>query len=71
MKYDDVPAGQMLIYTFPDGKASPQVELANESLWLSQPLIAELFQTTQQNVSVYIANVYDEEAPGWRATTRR
>lgn len=66
-----LPSGQMLIYATPDGKASIQVELADESMWLPQALIAELFQTTQQNVSVHIANVYDEGELDPESTSRR
>lgn len=71
MNDETLPAGQMLIYATPDGKASIQVELADESLWLPQALIAELFQTTQQNVSVHIANVYDEGELDPETTSRR
>ncbi len=71
MENGELPAGQMLIYATPDGKASIQVELAGESMWLSQALIAELFQTTQQNVSVHIANVYDEGELDPESTSRR
>lgn len=71
MEIGGLPTGQMLIYATSDGKATIQVELANESLWLSQALIAELFQTTQQNISVHIANVYDEEELNPELTSRR
>lgn len=60
MDHDDVSAGQMLVYTGPDGEAKINVQLAGESVWMPQALIAELFQTTQQNISLHIANVYEE-----------
>lgn len=50
----------MLIYSTPNGTNKIDVQLADESVWLPQSLIAELFQTTQQNISVHIANVYEE-----------
>jgi hypothetical protein len=37
------------------------VRLEDESVWLTQPLMAELFQTTQQNVSQHILNSYEKE----------
>jgi hypothetical protein len=40
-------------------------------MWLSQSLIAELFQTTRQNISAHIANVYDEEELDPDLTSRR
>jgi len=36
------------------------VRLENETVWLTQQLMAELFQTTQQNISLHIRNVYEE-----------
>jgi len=66
-----LPDGQMLIYTTPDGKTDIQVELIHESLWLSQAAIAKLFQTSQQNVSAHIVNVYDEGELDPDVTSRR
>jgi len=53
-------AGAFLIYQSEDGQIKLDVRLENESLWLTQPLMAELFQTTQQNVSQHIQNIYEE-----------
>lgn len=36
-----------------------------ETVWLTQPLMAELFQTTQQNISQHIQNIYEEGADGF------
>lgn len=45
-----VPAeSSFLLYTTEDGKARIQVKLQDETVWLPQRLMAELFQTTQQN----------------------
>src|SRR5690606_10050318 len=60
MANGDLSAGQMLVYTGPDGEAKIDVQLVDESLWMPQALIAELFQTTQQNISLHINNVYEE-----------
>lgn len=49
-----------IIYESEDGKIKLDVRLQNETLWLTQPLMAELFQTTQQNISQHILNIYDE-----------
>ncbi len=37
-----------------------EVRLQDETVWLTQPLMAELFQTSQQNISQPIQNIYDE-----------
>ncbi len=54
------PQGELLVYQTDDGQVKLDVRLENESLWLTQARMAELFQTTQQNISQHILNVYDE-----------
>ncbi len=53
--------GQFLVYQAEDGKLKLDVRFEGETVWLTQPLMAELFQTTQQNVSQHILNIYQEE----------
>jgi hypothetical protein len=52
---------ELLIYTSPDGKTRIDVRLLNESVWLTQAQMAELFQTTKQNVSLHVKNVFEEK----------
>jgi len=47
-------------YTSADGAVSLEVRTDGETVWLTQQQIAELFQTTQQNVSLHLLNVYEE-----------
>ena len=51
---------EILIYQTPQGDTKIDVLVENETVWLSQVQMAELFQTTKQNVSLHIKNVYDE-----------
>lgn len=37
-----------------------EVRLENETVWLTQQHMAELFQTTQQNISLHLQNIYEE-----------
>ena len=53
------PGGQMLIYR--DGAANLQVRLDGQTVWLTQAAMAELFQTTKQNVSLHIQNILEEK----------
>jgi hypothetical protein len=55
-----VATGQFLVYEAEDGRIKIDVRLAEETVWLPQPLMAELFQTTQQNISQHILNIYQE-----------
>lgn len=52
--------GEVLVYQTDDGQVRLDVRLENETVWLTQPLMAELFQTTQQNISQHILNIYEE-----------
>jgi len=49
-----------LFYSSDDGKSKIEVRLENETVWLSQMQMVELFQTTKQNVSLHIKNVFAE-----------
>ncbi len=53
-------AGEIIFYQNEDGRVRVQARLENETLWMTQPQLAELFQTTQQNISQHIQNVYAE-----------
>jgi hypothetical protein len=52
--------GDILLYESQEGRLRLEVRLQDETLWLTQQQLAELFQTTQQNVSQHIRNIYDE-----------
>ena len=43
--------GGFLIYQGEDGRLKLDVRLQDETVWLTQPLMAQLFQTSQQNIS--------------------
>ena len=52
--------GQILIYQTESGQTKLEVRLEGQTLWLSQAGLAELYQTTKQNISLHIQNVYEE-----------
>jgi hypothetical protein len=64
-----VPAGQMLIYS--DGGLKLQVRLDGQTVWLSQAGMADLFQTTKQNISLHIQNIFEEEELAPEATVKQ
>ncbi len=49
-----------LIYQTEDGLVKIDVRFEDESVWLTQQRMAELFQTSQQNISLHITNIYEE-----------
>jgi hypothetical protein len=54
------PGGQFLVYQTEDGKLKIDVRFEGETVWLTQQHMAELFQTTQQNISLHLQNIYAE-----------
>ncbi len=51
---------QIIIYKTEDGKTKIDVRFENDTVWLSQNALAELFQTTKQNVGQHIKNILEE-----------
>lgn len=51
---------EMIIYNTEDGKAKINLHLEDGQIWLNQLEIAELFQTTKQNISKHIKAVFVE-----------
>ncbi len=54
------PRGEVLVYQTDDGKIKLDVRLEDETVWLTQQLIAQLFQTTVPNISMHIRNIFEE-----------
>src|SRR5690625_3008481 len=61
-----VAMSDMILYTSEDGQARLNLRAEAGSIWLTQAEIAELFQTTKQNVSLHAKNIFEdgELAPG-------
>jgi hypothetical protein len=59
MNEPDSPS-QLLIYQSEDGRIRLDVRFEGETVWLTQQLMAELFQTTQQNISLHLQNIFEE-----------
>ncbi|MEY3237753.1 MAG: hypothetical protein RI883_1854 [Bacteroidota bacterium] len=51
---------QIIIYQTENGETKLDVRLENETVWLSQKLMAELFQTTPQNITIHLKNIFEE-----------
>ena len=63
--------GQFLVYEAEDGRIKIDVRLADETVWLSQRLMAELFQKDVRTVNDHILNVYEEHELEPEATIRK
>jgi hypothetical protein len=51
---------QVIIYQTEDGHTKINVRLENETVWLSQKHLADLFQSSKQNISHHISSIFDE-----------
>ncbi len=52
--------GEFLLYETEDGRTRVECRFAEESLWLSQAMMAELFQTSPQNITLHLKALYAE-----------
>ncbi len=51
---------QLIIYQTDKGAIKLEVRSENETVWLTQKLMAELFQTTVANINIHLKNIFDE-----------
>ena len=57
---DNLPAiGEFLVYE-EGGRIKINVRLEDETVWLTQQMMAELFQTSKQNISHHVQGIYEE-----------
>jgi hypothetical protein len=61
--------GEVLIYKTDSGKTKVDVRLVNESLWMTQSDMAQLFQCSADNISLHLKNIYEEGELTQEATT--
>ena len=54
------PKGEFLLYQTEDGQTRIECRFAGETIWLSQATMAELYQTSKQNVSLHLKNLHEE-----------
>lgn len=78
MPADDEPArpspapdSGMVLYQTEDGRARIQCRFEDETIWLTQRLIAELFQKDVRTINEHLVNIYDERELERAATIRK
>lgn len=60
MSNETLPQSEFILYQTEDGRTRIQCRFENETLWLTQAQIAELFQTTPQNVTLHLKAIFAE-----------
>ena len=63
------PSGQVVVYEVEGGEARVDVRLDRETVWLTQRQMADLFETSPDNVSVHLKNVFSSRELDRAATT--
>ena len=66
-----VPAGEILVYQTEDGKTRVECRFEQETVWLSQALIGELFQVSVPPVNEHLKNIFEEAELAPEATIRK
>jgi len=61
---------QFLIFTAETGNPKIEVRVEGEMVWLTQKLMAELFDTTPQNITLHLKNIYEEGELGENSTCK-
>ena len=57
---EPLPQSELLLYQTEDGRTRIQCRFENETIWLTQAQIAELFQTTPQNITLHLKSIFEE-----------
>lgn len=69
MKKDNQKS-QIVIYKAEDGQVKIDVRFENETVWLTQNALATLFQTTKNNISLHVKNIFEEGELSKKATVK-
>lgn len=67
---DAVPTGELILYQTEDGRTRIECRLEGETIWLTQALMAELFQTTPQNITQHLREIYADGELDEKATCK-
>ena len=65
-----LPDNQIAFYQSPRGSVNIEVLYAEENIWLTQKKMAELFDTTPQNITQHLKNIYAEGEADQTATCK-
>lgn len=71
MNEETPPSSSLILYQTEDGQTRLQVRFEDESLWLTQAAMAELFQKDVRTVNEHLTNIFDEGEVDSEATLRK
>lgn len=61
MKGQNIMSNDIILYNTEDGQTKVELRLQNGTVWLSQLELAELFDTTKNNISLHIKNIFEDK----------
>ena len=67
----EAPQSQLILYRTPDGQTRIQCRFEDENVWLTQALMAELFQKDVRTINEHLVNIYEEGELPRDATIRK
>lgn len=67
---EENPTGEILVYQNDDGSLKLDVKLQDETVWLSQSQLVQLYASSKANVSEHIKNIFEEGELFQEATVR-
>ena len=71
MSDEPLPDSEIILYQTEDGRTRVQCRFENETLWLSQALIAELFEKDVRTINEHLVNIFEEGELRREATIRK
>lgn len=70
MSDEPLPKSEIILYQTEDGRTRIQCRFENETIWLTQALIAELFEKDVRTINEHLVNIFDEGELRREATIR-
>ncbi len=71
MSDESLPQSEIILYQTEDGRTRIQCRFENETIWLTQVLIAELFEKDVRTINEHLVNIFDEGELRREATIRK
>jgi len=71
MSGEPLPNSEIILYQTEDGRTRIQCRFENETLWLTQALLAELFEKDVRTINEHLVNIFDEGELSREATLRK
>lgn len=62
---------KLILYKDDEGKVSVNVRFADEDVWLTQEQLSIIYDTTQQNISQHVINIYNDKELEDEATHKK